>query len=249
MEYSNFFQEDKIKIVENNISYLMSINNITSPKELAKLIDVAPTTVYSYLKSPLSNSSVKAALCKYFGITVYQLENDILSESEYFKTSRSDISKNGAFNIPDSDKPLMSMNSSEIYELVKDTKCDDFSYKEKIKELKENISKKLHFKFKYYLMKAKESFDSGDFEEAYDNMTDAWWNMQDNDLEVITAQDIDFYVELCRESNQKDGLKKLIIILTNEKFFNINILLFLASKLESIYPDLAFECYDIVNTK
>ncbi len=249
MENSNFFQEDKAKIVSNNISYLMSMSNITSPRELAKLINVPATTLYTYLKSPLSNSSAKSALCKYFGITVFQLENELLSEREFAKNKSGDFEKKSSENFS-SDKPLMSMRNDEMFELIKTSECDDdFAYKDKIKKLKESISKKMNFEFNHYLSKAQDAFENGNIEEAYSNMSSAWWNIHKDDLEIITPKIIEFYIDLCQMKEKKEGLEKLISILTNDEFFNANIVLFLASTLESIYPDLALECYDCVNAK
>ena len=120
----------KRDIILSNIDYIMSVNNISNPTALAKTIGLAPTTWYSFLKNPISNSSAKTCFCKHFGITVYQLENETLSEIDY-DLSGSDIENDMVNN-----KPISSFSDDDVFKSLNRTECNGGKVSLDIKELK-----------------------------------------------------------------------------------------------------------------
>lgn len=244
MDEKNTSSNDvKRDVILSNIDYIMSVNNISNPTALAKTIGLAPTTWYSFLKNPVSNSSAKTCFCKHFGITVYQLENETLSEIDY-DLSGSDIENDTVNN-----KPILSFSDDDVFKSLNRTECNGGKVSLDIKELKKLISEKMHLEYKSHILKARQEYQKGNYDTAYEHMSNAYWGISPEDLEVISERDLKCYAELCKRKDDSSGIERLVEKLILDEFYNEKIVLVLASVLESCFSDYAKLCYEFVWNK
>ncbi len=234
--------EAKKTNILGNIEYIMSTKNIPNPTALAKILELAPTTWYSFLKNPISNSNAKTAFCNHFGLTLYQLENEQLSESNS-ELTEFDIEK--CLN----DTPIITFSDDDVFMLLNSAKNAGSSNFNEIEVLKKAISDKMHLRYKSYMFKAYQEYQVGNYDTAYEYVSNAFFEIRPKDIEIISECDMRCFVELCVRKNSSSGIESFIDKFSADDIFNEKIILVFAALLEKDFSMYAQLCYELVFNK
>lgn len=222
--------------VIDNINYVRDINNLPSYAELARAIEVKPSTLSSVLKSPMSQSAAKTTLCESVGATVRQLEEERfedlgigLIKTRTFQTPISNITT--PYETASDKRPILNTPDKEIFQQLTEYEIDD----PELIDLKKELGKKLHIQFNYDYTLAEEELAGGRKQEALNHLCAAWWGLEEDDLEAISKWHLQFFLDLSRELGCFRNIEKLVTMLSSQQFADKKLLSVLAGLLESGY--------------
>lgn len=220
--------------VKNNINYLMHQNDITSVSNLAKIINVPPTTIYSFLRSPLSNSKVKFKICNYFNVSIDELESYDFTKAEI---------KND--NELTTNQSILSMSDEYVCKYL------DLSVSSNsdIDNLKSSIKSLINTNFRKCCGQARVNFESKNYQKALYYISSAFWLLRPEEIRFITESDLLLYIDIANYFKDNDLVSTLIIKLESTDFFNYKILIVLAKLLEESFPNESKTCYEIIDSR
>lgn len=222
--------------IKRNIEYLMKKQGISGVASLAKILDIPPTTIYSFLRNPLSNSKVKFIICNFFNISVDELEN--------YDFSGTEITLNDKFDIK-SNQSILSMSDDTIYDYLS---LQSFNTDE-IGVLKKSIKDVIYTNFRKCCGQAKICFKSEDYQNALYYISSAFWLLKPPEIKYITENDLALYIDIANQFNDNDLISSLIFKLESVDYFNYKILIVLANLLEEKFPNESKMCYEIIKNK
>lgn len=231
----NSFEPTAEKI-KKNVEYLMQVHNITSVTALSKILNVPATTIYSFLRSPLSNSKVKFKICNYFNISIDELENCDFSQSEI----KNDID----FEIK-SNQSILSMTDDDIFHYLNIAKSDNAD----LDLLRTSVKDLLFTNFRKCCGQARLDFKSENFQKALYSISSAFWLIKPDEIKYITENDLSLYIDIATHFKDNDLITNLIIKLESPDYFNYKIFLVLGNLLSSYFPNEAKMCFEIVRQK
>ena len=223
-------------IIKKNINFLMDKHSISGFSALARNLDVPATTIYSFLRNPLSNSKVKFKICNYFNVSIEELESCDLQEYEIETSDKSDIN---------SSLSILSMSDDTISNFLKSSKTNNND----IDELKHSIATLISTNFRKCCGQAKINFKAENYQKALYYISSAFWLLKPTEIKYITENDLSLYVDIANYFNDNDLINTLIIKLESADYFNYKIILVFANLLEDKFPQEAKMCYEIIKDK
>ncbi len=216
---------NKENYIIENINNVMDITNTRSASEMAKRIGVPVTTWRSFMNNPSSNSIAKTKFCLYYGLTVKQIESDLLDDDLIKelvnKVNNNDKKKQeiAITEITDEDLQLMFENS--------DSKSDEFF------ELKRKVIDKASLSFKANLENAKNrSIEKPT--EALALFNGVFALMKEEEVKLLTQSDLKTYIDLTVDDGNLNGLERLIETLTSDGYYDYKVVSVLALLLEEV---------------
>ena len=222
--------------IKRNIDYLMHKHDISSVSTLAKILGVPATTIYSFLRNPLSNSKVKLKICNYFNISIDELENCDFAET--------DIKMNDNYEFK-SKKSIISMSDDEIYGYLETSdSCNN-----ELNKLKNSIKSLIYTNYRMCCGQAKTYFNSENFQKSLYYISSAFWLLKPDEIKYITEDDLSLYIDIAKHFEDEDLISSLIIKLESADFFNYKIMLVLANLLSEEFPEDSKMCYEIIKQK
>lgn len=241
LEINELKRTDNIK---QNIQFLMKKHNVPNITTLAKILGIPATTLYSFLRNPLSASKAKTKITEYFNISLEELECSNLYETA--SMNKNDFIEDYSYVALDSSKSILSISDNDIVEKLSNSNTND-AY---MKELKESIAKSYRIGYRHFIGQAKNDYMMGNFQKALCSISAAFWLIRPDELEWIQESDFKLYIELGKHFNDENIIVKLVEVFISYNYCNKKILAILGDLLEASYPDYAKVCYEtIINEK
>lgn len=234
--------DKKIENMKKNIKYVMTMHNISNSASLAKKIGVAPTTWHSFTNNLTSNSSAKTAFCNYFGITVHQFEEELLSEI-WCESKKDDMDEECSKN----NVTIMSLSDEEIY-IKFISSINKKNENNSLLELRKQVIKKFNMHFITTIETARSEVKKGNSIDAWNAYNSAWLLLTPDDLPAIMESDFQNYICLCKNIGSKSGLNALTEKLLSAEFYNPKILMSFSILLDD-FSELAESCLSILLDK
>lgn len=226
----------KAERIKKNIFFLMQQRDISSISSLAKVLDVPATTIYSFLRSPLSNSKVKFKICDFFHISIDELENYDFSDAEI---------KSGDLSCVKTNKSILSMSDDEVYNYLQTSSSNN----NEIRTLKNSVKNLIFTNFRKCCGQAKTYYNSENYQKALYYISSAYWLLKPDEIVYITESDLSLYIDIASHFDDVELIGTLIIKLESADYYNHKIMLVLANLLGEKFPDESRICYEIIKQK